>query len=116
MAGHELDFTAVDDLVEALRAAGLRADVDPAQLNPPCVWVNVTGLGDHTLDGIQIRTRLVCIAPDQTHRRAMGVLAGLYNKVVSVVDPAGETTTQGTVLPDAPTPLPSLSVPFDLLA
>lgn len=122
MTGQAVDFTAIDDLVAALRASpaqggpGLRADVDPALLSPPCVWVNLQGFSDDTLDGIAYRLQLVLIAPDQDHRRAMTALADLYNKVLTVLDPTGETTTQGTVLPDAPTPLPSLAVPFTLLA
>lgn len=115
MSGHTLDFAAVDDLVAALRGAGLRADVDPALLNPPCVWVNVTGIDLNILDGLTINTEVVAIVPDKNHKRAMQELAELFNLVTDVVDPTGPTLARGTVLPDNPTPLPSLVVPFDLL-
>lgn len=120
MTGQAVDFAAIDDLVAALRepapGPALRADVDPALLSPPCVWVNLQGFSDDTLGCLAYRLELVLIVPDQDHRRAMTALAGVYNKVITVLDPTGETTTQGTVLPGAPTPLPSLAVPFTLLA
>lgn len=123
MAGHVIDFAAVDVLVAALRdqvvpsGDKVRADVDPSALTPPCVWVQVTGVRLDILDGYTITTNLVCIANDQDHRRAMGDLADLFNAVTTVVDPTGPATTQGTILPDAPSSaLPSLAVPYDLLA
>jgi hypothetical protein len=76
----------------------------------------VAGVTWDYLAAYTINTTLVCITNDQDHRRAMADLAALVNAVSATVDPTGPATAQGTILPDAPSsPLPSLSVPYDLL-
>lgn len=114
MSGHPVDFGEYDDLVDTLVAAGLRAAVDPADLNLPGVLVTLDGIDYDVLDGYTLATRLVLVVPDNGHVRSLAALATLLNQVVDVIDPAGRVTAGTTVLPGNPSPLPALSVPVNL--
>ena len=103
-------------LVDALRAADVRADLDPSSLNLPAAWVTVEGIqaanvaGDTTLLAV-----VYLIVPDQDYGRALADLADLYNLVVpGVLRPDGQVVPQGVILPDSTTPLPALRVPVNL--
>lgn len=113
----EISFAPLDDLGTALEAVdGIRtANVDPAKVTAPGVWIQGTGVDLDRLDGYTLTARLLLVVPDNGHRRAMTALAELLNLVLDVVDPAGTITPAEVTLPGDPAPLPALSVPVSLL-
>lgn len=112
----DLTWQPVLDLVTALQAADVRADLDPAALNLPAAWVTVEGLqAANVARDLALDVAVYLIAPDQDYARALEDLAELFNRVVpGVLVPDGRVVPQGVVLPDSSTPLPALRVPVRL--
>lgn len=111
-----LDFGPVQQLVELLRGADLRADVDPAKLNLPAAWVTVDAVRTLTVDGsLQLECAVFLIVADTGYTQAYERLAEAYNKLATVLSPDGPVTPQGVVLPSTPTVLPALRVPVNLI-
>lgn len=105
----------LDQLLELLRAAGLKASMDPADLNLPGVWLAVDTVDVANLKGdLRLGCLLFLIAGDQDPRRAIGVCSAMFQKVLTVLSPDGAVQTQGVVMPADPTPLPALRVPVNL--
>lgn len=103
------------ELVELLRANGLRVEADPSALVPPGVLVSLSGFTVVTLEGVYAPTTLVrLVVPDSDQERAAAELVELANKVLEVVEPDGPITALGLVLPSDPAPLPCLSFPVNL--
>lgn len=111
-----LDFQPVVDLAASLEAAGVRASLDPSDVNLPGAWVTVETIQAGNLRGTLILGCVVyLIAPDQDYRRALEALAAAYNLTVpGVLTPDGPVVPQGVILPDTSTPLPALRVPVNL--
>lgn len=109
-----LGLDEVDDLVADLKAAGLSASVDPAEVNPPGVWVRSQGLSLDTLGGFTWALQLHLVVPDNGHRLAREALLELFNQVLPVAEPDADPYFQGLVLPHTPKPLPGLVVPLNL--
>lgn len=111
-----LTFDSVDELVTALIATGMRAEVDPSDLNLPGAWVAVESIRSATVAGdLRLGVSVYLIAPDRDHRRAMASLADLYNQAIpAAITPDGPVVPTAVVMPDDPTPLPALRVPIDL--
>lgn len=109
--GYVFPLAEVRAFLDALRAADIRADLDPAQCAPPAVWLRLLPFEHDTLGGVTVRAEATCIAPDTTDDAALGHLAALHDLVVDLVDADGPCRWQGTILPDNPTPLPSLVIP-----
>lgn len=112
-----LSFEPVQQLVQLLRGAGVRADTDPAKLNLPGAWVTVEDIRPLTLGGqLQLAAVVYLIVGDTDYSRAYTQLAALYNKVVpGQLTPDGPVIAQGVVMPGNPTPLPALRVPVNLI-
>jgi len=111
----DLTTAPIEQLLDALKAAGVFASMDPAKVNLPGGWLALDEVRPHSLAGrLQLRCALYLIAPDKDALRAVGVLTGLYNKARTVLTPDGPVVTQGVVMPDSPTPLPALRVPVHL--
>ena len=109
-----LDFAVLDNLAAALVAAGIRsASVNPADVLLPGVWIQVAGVELDLLAGHTIGLNLVAITGDTGPARSMADLAETFNKVVTVIDPTGQSRMVSVTLPGNP-PLPGLSIPFDL--
>lgn len=112
-----VDLSPVRDLIDQLAAldAVRSASMDPADLqSTPCVWVQLAGIGQPFLAASVIRVRLHLIVADTDGgMRAAVELADLYNAVLAVVEPDGETTTETVTMPDGPT-LPALMLPVDV--
>lgn len=120
MAANSLNFEDLDELVELLKAAGVRSvDTEPARVNLPGVLVDVQGFELEQLAGLTIQTRLLLIAKAVEFRTSTKQLQDLFNQVVPVLQtlggPTGTTTVVAVTLPGSQSPLPALSVPFDLL-
>lgn len=114
----QLDFQPLIDLVAALRAADVRADLDPAGLNLPAAWVTCEGFQAASLGGGRKLFGVVyLLVADTDAQRSLEALADLYNQVVpNVFTPDGRTNVQGVQLPDSSTVLPALRVPVNLYA
>lgn len=111
----DLDLTQLDALLAALEGAGLFASMDPAEVNLPGGWLALDEVRPFNLAGnLQLRCSLYLISADKDARRAVGVLAGLFNTARTVLTPDGPVVTQGVVMPSDPTPLPALRVPIYL--
>lgn len=118
--GHAISFTAVDDLVTALRAGGIRSvDTDPAKVgnNLPGVWVKVERFTLDLLDGYTIGTTVYLIARDKDYTRGGLQLVDLFNQVTLILEPStgASIDTVELVMPDG-TVMPALAIPFDLYA
>lgn len=115
MTVYVLDSTPLQALVDQLRAAGLSADLDPAELSLPGCWVALDQLATATLAGqLRLSCTVYLIAPDTDPRRALDALGPMYDTVTDVLTPDGPVVTQGVVMPADPTPLPALAVPVYL--
>lgn len=104
---------ALEDLVDTLEAADVEVALDPADLNLPGVWVQVTGVAADRLEGRTITTRLVLVVPDTGALRSLEALLELLDKVDTVV-PVDTATPLTVALPEGGGPFPGLAVPFDL--
>lgn len=111
----DLTFSPVQELVDAISAAGLQASQDPSDLNMPGAWVTVDQIVPSVLaGGWEIQTLVFLIVQDQDHRRASKRLAQAFNKLQTVASPDGPVRPQGVIMPGDPTPLPALRVPITL--
>ena len=107
----------LDDLVAALREAGIVADLDPQNLTPPAVWVQLESIAHSILSGgMVLRCRLYLIVGDAPAGTVLDNLDPLLGSVLDVVTPNADvdTTVAGVLLPDTPTPLPALQLTIDL--
>lgn len=104
------------ELVATLKGAGLRAAVDPRDLNPPCVWVSPRSVAHDLLGGGGTVTfDLLLIVADNGAASALTALTGLLDQVLTVVDPDADTVLSDTVtLPNGSAPLPAFRVAVDL--
>lgn len=107
---------ALQDLVDALTAAGVQAATDPSDVNTPGVWVTLDTLTWGTLAGDwRPEASAYLIVQDKDTRRALDSLQVLLDTIVpSVVVPDGPVVSQGVILPGDPTPLPALRIPLHL--
>lgn len=110
-----LDFGPVQQLVQLLVGAGVRATTNPEDLNLPGAWVTVDTVAPLVLGGpLELRCLVYLVTGDTDYAHALDTLAGLYNRMATVLTPDGDVATQGVVLPGNPTPLPALRVPVNL--
>lgn len=75
----------INELIDALRAADIRADVDAKALTVPGVWVQPSEFALHTMGATLDTARLVLIVGDKAPARAYPALVDLLNKVNEVV-------------------------------
>lgn len=120
MAAHDLNVTDLDTLVEALQDAGIESVAfDPAKLNLPGVWVNVTGFQIATLQGLAIRLELIALSPNTEPRMALETVQPVFNQVLAALEdfggPTGDPITGVWQIGSSQSRLPGISVPFDLL-
>lgn len=103
-------------LTDHITEAGIRADLDPAQLSLPAVWVRPTAVALDLLAATSIAVELVCIVPDTDHRRALEALEALAGMVLDLIDAGGDVLLTTVQLPEQPSPLPALVIPTTLHA
>lgn len=105
----------LDDLVDTLRHAKINADLDPAKLRVPGVWVQVNTIDtSERMHGRTYNLTLALIVGDRETRRAIQKLLELLDQVRAVIPDHGAATARSYLLPENPTPLPGLAVPFNL--
>lgn len=102
-------------LVDQLRNAvpAINADVDPAKVVAPGVWVHWTGGATATLADDYVKVDLVLMVPANELGVAIPALEDLYDQVETLLGfPDGDYRTQATTVPNSPAPLPSLVLPY----
>lgn len=112
---------ALTELVASLVAVGIPAAIDPRNVNPPAVMVRGDALepARGKLCGTEtLRFSLLLIVPDIGDPGAYDALDALYGAVMGV--PGLSLTTddrvfERTILPDAPTALPTLRLTGDTM-
>lgn len=115
MTAGDLTFADVDTLVDDLREIDVRADLDPADVKTPGVFVRPLGFSLDRLGGYTHRVQLHLVVPDNGYTRSRKALLDLFNKVRSLpLEPDEDPFYQGLVLPGRPDPLPGLVVPLYL--
>ncbi|WP_069160078.1 hypothetical protein [Nocardia altamirensis] len=113
----ELDITAVlGGVVAALRRAGVRAGVDPRDLNPPCAWVTGRSIAHDLLGGGgTVTADVYLIAPDTGAAQALWALSGMLTKALTVLEPDGDTSlSERVTLPGGGGPLPAFRLTLDI--
>lgn len=98
------------DLVDTLKAAGIRASMDPAHLSLPGVWVQVTSLSVATYGATSVTMTLALLVGDKDARRAQTSLIELFNQVAAVI-PVRSGDARTFLMPDN-SRVPGLAVPF----
>lgn len=102
---------AADLVVARCRAAGLRAALDPRDLNPPCVWVQLAGFdlapgfGPCGWVGEWV---LWAVAPDAGTAAAYRTLGDLVDKIHTAFPTVTAGLTQALTLPAGGDPLPAI--------
>lgn len=111
-----LSLTPLTVLCELLDAAGVPAQLDPADVSPPGAWVHLEGINTAAnLEGVhELQVIVHLITGDTDTRRALEGLGVLYSQLLEVVTPDGLVTLEGVVLPGSTTPLPALRVPVNI--
>lgn len=99
---------ALEALAGHLRANAVRADVDPAKVNPPAVWVAFGEARPELLTGDgQVLANLYCLAPNVPYAAALVVLDALAGDVLDLVDTEGDILPATVVMPDGKVTLPA---------
>lgn len=110
-------YQILSDVVYALTDEGITATIDPRDLNPPGVLVELESIAHNLLCGsVTTRVRLFCVVPDTGAATALREAAELLTRVLGVVTPNTEldSTYEAVVLPDSPTPLPAILLRVDV--
>ena len=106
-----------DAIVAKLKAAGLPASVDPRDVNPPAVWVQLDRVAFDRFDiawsGDWI---LWLIAPDAGTAPALRTLGALADQVWAVYPTITAGAAQAITLPAGGDPLPALRFSLHLKA
>lgn len=108
----------LQDLVDALQAADVAADLEAAKVRAPGVWVTLDRLpaSGYTLGrGGIVRARLFLIVQERDARRSLDALQALYDQVEAVVDPTSDVELSTLDLPERPG-LPAFMFTTDLPA
>jgi hypothetical protein len=116
--------TALVDLADMLKAAGLNASIDPVDVSPPGVVVAPAAIAPAAAKlcgSYPLRVVLSLVVPDTTTLAAYRALDDLYVRVMFVLAAAGikvataERTFARLVMPDGPPALPALQVTVVLI-
>lgn len=85
-------------VVAALSGAGVPASDNPANLNPPCAYVQPRSLDGFTLGGCaELTVDVFLCAPANSRDRVEKTLADLLDKALAVLDPAEPITLNATL-------------------
>lgn len=122
VAADDFDPADIDELIAALKAAGVEASIDERAVRVPGVFVRHDSLPTgRPLGGCLVRLTLFPVVEKSTDRnQSTRALADLWNKVRPVVQgfggPSGDVNVRiGLTLPSSSTRLPAYSVPLDLI-
>lgn len=110
-------YQVLSDLVYVLTDAGIDATIDPRDLNPPAVLVELESIAHNLLSGgVTTRVRLFCVVPDLGLPSALREAARLMSDVLAVVEPNTEmdSTFEAISTPDGGGPLPAILMRVDV--
>lgn len=106
-----------EGLCEALRAEGMRAAVDPRDLNAPCAWVspNQATTGMYLCGEGELRVDIYLVSPDHGYVRSLQTLENLLSKALQVIEPDEPVSLDSSVvLPDNANPLPAFMLTVNI--
>lgn len=104
----------LQQLVDELVAATLKADIDNSKLNPPCAWVHPGPIRARDLaDGYTMTAQVTLIAPNTSNIGNLDALSQLLTKALTKLEPDGpiETDAVATI---AGKNLPAFTFPIDV--
>ena len=101
----------------ALEAAGIRATIDPRNVNPPCVWVEFGSADRVTRQLVEAETSATVVVPGPPNGDALLALDTLTGAAMAALDAAG-LPWSATQLGTTPSPatgelLPALTLTID---
>lgn len=107
---------ALDEVRAELESVGIRAEVDPRDVNPPGAWISVASIEHGTVvcGGSVVRTHVYLIVPDTGVATATTQLSEMLTSALRVFDPDEATTTTSVTLPGSGAALPSLRLVIDV--
>lgn len=102
----------VQGIVDLLNSVeGLHAVLDPRDINPDCIYVDIESLSHEFLCGSADATlKLMLITGDVGKAQALQNLSEMLDKLLTVLTPDGDTQVGSTTPPGSPNPLPILVV------
>lgn len=105
-------LASLQSLVDTLNSVdGLNAVLDPRDINPDCVYVDLESLSHEYLCGqAEMTVKLTLITGDMGRIQALINLSALLDKVLTVLSPDGDTQVGATTTPSSTQPLPCLVV------
>jgi hypothetical protein len=108
---------AAGQVVARLRAAGLAAAVDPRDLDPPAVWVQLADVDlSRFKAGQYLATwNLTLIAPDSGTSQALATLGRLSADLVDAFPTIRTGQALGVILPGGPDPMPAMQYTVQLV-
>ncbi|MGW0247924.1 hypothetical protein ACWDYH_14950 [Nocardia goodfellowii] len=106
----------LEGLADELKAAGVRAAVDPRDLNPPCAWVVARSIAHELLGGGgTVAVEVYLIAPDSGAPQAYRTLTDLLDKALTVLEPDADTSlSEAVTLPGGGGPLPAFRLTVNI--
>lgn len=114
----DLTVAPVDQLVQLCKDLDppIGVSMNPADVRPgKGAWLSVDEIRSANVAGdVELRCSLYLVAPDQDPKRALATLTPMFNRLRTVLTPDGPVVPIGVVMPNSPTPLPSLRVPVYL--
>ncbi len=107
---------ALDTVRAELLSVGIRAEVDPRDVNPPGAWISLASIEHGTVvcGGSTVRTHVYLIVPDTGVAMATTGLSEMLTSALRVFDPDDDTTTTTVTLPGGGNPLPALRLVIDV--
>lgn len=106
-------LAAVELVRDRVEQSGIRAAIDPRDLNPPGAWVTIDQIRDVFLSGPPtVDVAVYLIVADQGQRASLANLSSLLDQLLAsgavAVDQPIEP--QGVTLPSGGSPLPALKL------
>jgi hypothetical protein len=107
---------ALDSVRAELSSVGIRAEVDPRDVNPPGAWIALNSIehGQVMCGGGVVRTHVYLIVPDTGVAEATTQLSELLTSALRVFDPDDSTTATTVQLPGGGNPLPAFRLTIDV--
>ncbi len=102
---------------DALNAVGVRAAVDPRNVNPPGAWVTATGFDPDIMCELEAGTVVAdvyLVAPDLGTVAAHDALGVMLAPALTVVDAVGSIEITFLTLPGGGGPLPAYRIPTQM--
>lgn len=109
---------AAEAITEQLATVGLASSIDPRDLNPPCVWIDLSEIHNDRLPAGSWSADwlLYCLAPNAGTAAAYAVLGEMTDLLRSVFHTVGAGQKQAVQLPSGGDPVPAIRWTVRLVA